>query len=86
MPIEALRLSSESRAMLRRLGFKSAGALLDKPRAPLAARFADELLDLDKIQTGQMSFTFEEVDADGNGKITPAELEAFLRKLDAPSP
>jgi protein ImuB len=44
MPIEALRLSSKTRALLRRLGFKSVGALLDKPRAPFAARFADELL------------------------------------------
>jgi protein ImuB len=44
MPIEALRLSGDTRALLRRLGFKSVGALLDKPRAPFAARFADELL------------------------------------------
>jgi protein ImuB len=44
MPIEALRLSGESRAVLRRLGFKSVATLMDKPRAPLAARFADELL------------------------------------------
>ena len=44
MPIEALRLSGETRALLRRLGVKSVGALLDKPRAPFAARFADELL------------------------------------------
>jgi protein ImuB len=44
MPIEALRLSGSTRALLRRLGFKSVGALLDKPRAPFAARFADELL------------------------------------------
>ncbi|MGC1234521.1 MAG: DNA polymerase Y family protein, partial [Xanthobacteraceae bacterium] len=44
MPIEALRLSGEIRAMLRRLGFKSVATLMDKPRAPLAARFADELL------------------------------------------
>jgi protein ImuB len=44
MPIDALRLSGETRALLRRLGFKSVGALLDKPRAPFAARFADELL------------------------------------------
>ncbi|HYP10845.1 MAG TPA: DNA polymerase Y family protein [Xanthobacteraceae bacterium] len=43
-PIEALRLSGETRALLRRLGFKSVGALLDKPRAPFAARFSDELL------------------------------------------
>src|SRR3984893_7847788 len=44
MPIKALRLSGESRAVLRRLGFKSVGTLMDKPRAPLAARFSDELL------------------------------------------
>jgi len=44
MPIEALRLSGESRALLRRLGFKSVATLMDKPRAPLAARFSDELL------------------------------------------
>jgi protein ImuB len=44
MPIEALRPSGETRALLRRLGFKSVGALLGKPRAPFAARFADELL------------------------------------------
>lgn len=44
MPVEALRLSTETRALLRRLGFKTVGTLLDKPRAPFAARFADELL------------------------------------------
>ena len=44
LPIEALRLSPETRTTLRRLGFKSVGALLDKPRAPFAARFPAELL------------------------------------------
>lgn len=44
LPIEALRLSPESRTALRRLGFKRVGALLDQPRAPFAARFATELL------------------------------------------
>jgi len=44
LPIEALRLSSETCTTLRRLGFKSIGALLDKPRAPFAARFSAELL------------------------------------------
>ena len=44
LPIEALRLSPETRTALRRLGFKTVGALLDKPRAPFAARFAAELL------------------------------------------
>ena len=42
--IEALRLSPETCATLRRLGFKTVGALLDKPRAPFAARFPAELL------------------------------------------
>jgi protein ImuB len=44
LPIEALRLSPETCTTLRRLGFKSVGALLDKPRAPFAARFPVELL------------------------------------------
>jgi protein ImuB len=43
-PIEALRLSVDTRTTLRRLGFKTVGALLDKPRAPFAARFPAELL------------------------------------------
>jgi protein ImuB len=44
LPIEALRLSPATRTALRRLGFKTVGALLDKPRAPFAARFPAELL------------------------------------------
>jgi protein ImuB len=44
MPIEALRLCPATRTALRRLGFKTVGALIDKPRAPFAARFAAELL------------------------------------------
>jgi protein ImuB len=44
LPIEALRLSPETCTTLRRLGFKTVGALLDKPRAPFAARFPAELL------------------------------------------
>ena len=44
LPVEALRLSPETCATLRRLGLKSVGALLDKPRAPFAARFPAELL------------------------------------------
>jgi protein ImuB len=44
LPIEALRLSPETGTALRRLGFKTVGALLDKPRAPFAARFPAELL------------------------------------------
>ena len=44
LPIEALRLSPETCATLRRLGFKSVGSLLGKPRAPFAARFSTELL------------------------------------------
>ena len=42
--IEALRLSPETCTTLRRLGFKTVGAILDKPRAPFAARFPAELL------------------------------------------
>ena len=41
LPIAALRLAPETRTTLRRLGFKTVGSLLDKPRAPFAARFPD---------------------------------------------
>ena len=44
LPIAALRLAPDTRATLRRLGFKTVGMLLDKPRAPFAARFPTELL------------------------------------------
>jgi protein ImuB len=44
LPIAALRLSSKTRTTLRRLGFRYVGALIDKPRAPFAARFPAELL------------------------------------------
>jgi protein ImuB len=44
LPVEALRLSPETRTALRRLGFKTIGALMNAPRAPFAARFAVELL------------------------------------------
>jgi protein ImuB len=44
LPVEALRLAPDISATLRRLGFKTVGALLDKPRAPFAARFSAQLL------------------------------------------
>ncbi len=44
LPVEALRLPPEICATLRRLGFKTVGSLLDKPRAPFAARFSAKLL------------------------------------------
>jgi protein ImuB len=44
LPVEALRLTPDTCATLRRLGFKTVGALLDKPRAPFAARFSAKLL------------------------------------------
>jgi protein ImuB len=44
LPVETLRLSPDSVAALRRLGFKRVGALLREPRAPFAARFASQLL------------------------------------------
>ncbi len=44
LPVEALRLPLDISATLRRLGFKTVGALLHKPRAPFAARFSAQLL------------------------------------------
>jgi protein ImuB len=51
LPIEALRLQPDTCATLRRLGFKRIGAVLEKARAPFAARFEKELLErLDQAQ------------------------------------
>ena len=44
MPVEALRLESDSLAVLRRLGLRRVGQLLDMPRASLARRFGAVLL------------------------------------------
>ncbi len=44
LPIEALRIDGETSATLRRLGFKTVGTLIDRPRAPFAARFDAQLL------------------------------------------
>ncbi len=43
LPLAALRLPEEVTAALGRLGLKTIGSLLDKPRAPLAARFGPML-------------------------------------------
>jgi len=44
LPIEALRLEENAAALLRRLGLKTIGALLDKPRAPFAARAGENAM------------------------------------------
>jgi len=44
LPIDALRLAPETRTALRRLGLKQVRDLAERPRAPLAARFPEELL------------------------------------------
>jgi len=44
LPIAALRLPEETVAALRRVGLKRIGDILDLPRAPLAARFGDDVL------------------------------------------
>ncbi|MGQ0483865.1 MAG: Y-family DNA polymerase [Hyphomicrobiales bacterium] len=44
LPIEALRIDSESARTLRRLGLKTIGSLLDIPRASLARRFRGETI------------------------------------------
>jgi protein ImuB len=43
-PIAALRLSTEVRSLLLRLGFRHIRQLLHQPRAPFATRFAEDLL------------------------------------------
>ena len=44
LPIAALRLSDGARSLMRRLGFKRIGQVMDQPRAPFAARFESEYL------------------------------------------
>jgi protein ImuB len=44
LPVEALRIEPDTSATLRRLGFKRVGGVMDKARAPFAARFEKELL------------------------------------------
>jgi protein ImuB len=44
LPVAALRLSVGALSLMRRLGFRRIGDIMDQPRAPFAARFAGELL------------------------------------------
>ncbi len=44
LPVAALRLPADTLAALTRLGFAHVGDLLDKPRAPLTARFGPQVL------------------------------------------
>jgi protein ImuB len=44
LPFAALRLDEETRVLLRRLGFRRIGQLLQQPRGPLAARFGAQFL------------------------------------------
>ncbi|MFZ1101306.1 MAG: DNA polymerase Y family protein [Hyphomicrobiaceae bacterium] len=44
LPVAALRFSVGALSLMRRLGFRRIGAVMDQPRAPFAARFAGELL------------------------------------------
>jgi protein ImuB len=44
LPLAALRLSQATQTLMRRLGFKRIGELVDQPRAPFAARFEPEFL------------------------------------------
>ncbi len=55
LPIHALRLLPEKAAMLERVGIKRIGQIIDKPRAPLAARFG-----VDLIQRLDQALGFEE--------------------------
>src|SRR5262245_799543 len=44
LPLSALRLPAEVQTMLRRLGFRRCGELIDQPRAPFGTRFETTLL------------------------------------------
>lgn len=44
LPVEALRLQPEAASLLKRVGLKSIGLLVDKPRAPFAARLGEHAM------------------------------------------
>jgi protein ImuB len=44
LPLAALRLSPAAQQLMRRLGLRCIGEVMDQPRAPFAARFQPELL------------------------------------------
>jgi protein ImuB len=44
LPVEALRLQESASALLHRVGLKSIGLLIDKPRAPFAARLGEHAM------------------------------------------
>lgn len=43
LPIDALRIEENTCERLKKVGFKTIGALMNKPRAPLAARYGEHL-------------------------------------------
>lgn len=44
LPVEALRLEPAATSLLKRVGLKSIGLLIDKPRAPFAARLGEHAM------------------------------------------
>jgi protein ImuB len=44
LPVEALRMEAHATALLHRIGLKSIGLLLNKPRAPFAARLGEHAM------------------------------------------
>jgi protein ImuB len=44
LPVAALRLSDGALSLMRRLGFRRIGEVMDRPRAPFAARFGGQFL------------------------------------------
>jgi protein ImuB len=76
LPIEALRLQPDTSATLRRLGFKRVGAVMDKARAPFAARFEKDLLTRLDQAIGQA--------AEPLAFIAPPPLYSSLRQLLEP--
>ena len=76
LPIEALRLASDTRATLQRLGFKRVGTLLDKSRAPFAARFPAVLLHRLDQALGRIPEPL--------ALVTPAPVYHSLRQLLEP--
>ncbi len=72
LPVAALRIDADTHLALRRAGLKTIGALADRPRAPLAARFGKHLPHL-------LARLLGEEDRHITPRRTPEEVSAEAR-------
>ncbi|MEM8569481.1 MAG: DNA polymerase Y family protein [Pseudomonadota bacterium] len=74
LPVEALRIRPETALLLRRLGLKTIGRLLDIPRAALARRFGQDGSDLPLRLDQALGHVHEPLDAPEDPAIRLARI------------